>query len=192
MQLDVRDEPMVPHIGCKCYLQCQNALMGDVPLLLGVVPSGEATVQRIQVEHGSEPNVGTAFLPEQSSEVVPHRLVVLSAAPGDEPVPPPARRQHRPHHLHSEPRQVRPQHSRDVPLLRLAFDVEVEPDHQYGPPPITFRSHSSLSVYCSNQSFSPLASSRSNVELPSRRLTVKMSSTSKWSISAADWVAMNN
>src|SRR5207253_2462399 len=163
----------------------------DVPLLLGLVPARKTVVQSVQVEHGGEASVGMRILTEQVPEIIPHRLIAPAAAAGDVAVLPPARGQHRPHHLHAETREVRPQHSRGVLLLRLAFDVEVEPDHQYGPPPITLRSHSSLSWYSSNQSFSPLGSSRSNVEPPSRRLTVTTSSTSKWSISAADWVAIN-
>ena len=126
--------------------QCQNAFVRNVPLLLGFVPARKTVVQRVQVEHGGETGVGMGILPEQVAEVLPHRLVAPAAAPRDMAVLPPARSQHRPHHLHPERRQVRPQHSRDVLLLRLTFDVEVEPDHQYGPPPITFRSHSSLSV----------------------------------------------
>ena len=37
--------------------------------------------------------------------------------------------------------QVRIQNLRDKRLLGRSFDEEMEPDHQYGPPPKTFFSH---------------------------------------------------
>src|SRR5207249_11806928 len=85
-------------------------------------------------------SLSSGSYPRSLHDALPIWLVARAAAPRDLSVPPPAGRKYRPHHLYVESCQVRHQHAPDVLLLGLTFDVEVEPDHQYGPPPIDRKS----------------------------------------------------
>ena len=109
-------------------------------LRLCFITSGEIYVQGIEIEHRRESDIVPLLLLEEIAQIILHC--------GE--TPPPAaialsmlfatRREDRLLNPDSEVSQVRSQDFRDIQLLGLPLDVEVEPYHQYGPPPITFRS----------------------------------------------------
>lgn len=129
MQLDVRNQPSVTHIGAKSVFQMPNAIV-RIGEARRIRKSGKIARQGVQVEHRSERRIAIFRHPALQ---VPLNLAVLadSAAVHDVQAVPIVARHHATHVRNNVERtQVWYEHLVYERFLRLPFRQNVQPAHQ--------------------------------------------------------------